>query len=209
MTVVITYDGNTPTVGADADAWGGELNTALTQIRTDLLALAALANANETSVATANAAANTAQTTANQAVNPGVIGIFARSTAPSGWLVCDGSALSIATYPGLAAACGTFYNLGTEPAGTFRIPDFRGVFIRGWDGVRGLDSGRVFGSYQADELAAHTHLISPPTSDGDGGSGLTATGSGGSEVITPYASGSTGGTETRPKNVAQLICIKT
>lgn len=48
MAVVITYDGATPTVGADADTWGGELNTgALAKIKVDLDALATQGNTSE------------------------------------------------------------------------------------------------------------------------------------------------------------------
>lgn len=47
MPVTNAYDGNTPTVGADADAWGGELNTALAQIDTTLDAYAVQINENE------------------------------------------------------------------------------------------------------------------------------------------------------------------
>lgn len=49
MAVTPTYDGATPTVDADEDTWGGELNTALGQIKTDLDALAGQGNSTETS----------------------------------------------------------------------------------------------------------------------------------------------------------------
>lgn len=49
MAVTPTYDGSTPTVDADEDTWGNELNTALGQIKTDLDALAGQGNATETS----------------------------------------------------------------------------------------------------------------------------------------------------------------
>lgn len=49
MAVTPTYDGATPTVDADEDTWGGELNTALGQIKTDLDALADQGNDTETS----------------------------------------------------------------------------------------------------------------------------------------------------------------
>lgn len=209
MPITITYDGNTPTVGADADVWGAEINTALAQIKADLVALEALAETVETAATAAAAAATAAQTTANAAAQPGKVSAFARSTPPTGWLACDGSVISQTTYAALYGACGTFYNDGTEAAGTFRIPDLRGAFIRGVDNGRGLDPSRAFGSYQADELAAHVHSISPPTSGGTGGQGLSATGSDVGETITPFDSGSAGGTETRPKNVAMLFCIKT
>lgn len=48
MPVSNTYDGNTPTVNADADAWGGEINTALTQVKTTLDAFVTAINSNTT-----------------------------------------------------------------------------------------------------------------------------------------------------------------
>lgn len=54
MPVTPTYDGATPTVGGDADAWGTELNVgALAKIYADLLAIATLLNATETVAAAA------------------------------------------------------------------------------------------------------------------------------------------------------------
>lgn len=53
------------------------------------------------------------------------------ATPPAGWLMCDGSAFNKAEYPKLALA----YPLGI-------LPDLRGEFIRGWDGGRGVDTGR-------------------------------------------------------------------
>ena len=60
----------------------------------------------------------------------------------------------------------------------------------------------------ADELEAHTHSITPPAATDDAGSGLTTTGTGGAETITPYNSASTDGTETRPRNIALMFIIK-
>lgn len=202
MPVVITYDGTTPTVDADEDTWGDILNDdALAPIKVDLDALASQGNTNETNIATLT-------TNLGKAIYPGFVTIYAGSTAPTGWLICDGSAVSRTTYAALFAACGTFYGAGNGST-TFNIPDLRGEFVRGWDGTRGIDPDRVFGSSQADALKAHVHSVTPPASDGTGGSGLTATGTGGTETITPYNTASTGDTETRPRNVAMLYIIRT
>lgn len=48
MPVTPTYTGATPTVDADEDTWGDELNDALGDVSTDLAAIAAQSNANET-----------------------------------------------------------------------------------------------------------------------------------------------------------------
>ncbi|HHR7388119.1 TPA: phage tail protein [Salmonella enterica subsp. enterica serovar Cotham] len=65
---------------------------------------------------------------------------------PAGFLKCNGAPFSLAQYPKLAVA---------YPSGI--LPDLRGVFIRGWDDGRGLDSGRAILSYAADKMRKHTH----------------------------------------------------
>ena len=142
------------------------------------------------------------------AVPVGSITMYAANTAPTGWLECSGAVVSRTTYAGLFAAIGTTFNTGGEAGTDFRLPDMRGEFARGWDNGRGIDPARAFGSAQADELEAHTHSITPPAATDDTGSGLTTTGTGGAETITPYNSASTGGTETRPRNIALMFIIK-
>lgn len=87
-------------------------------------------------------------------------------TAPAGYLVCDGSLHSITSYPNLFAAIG--YSYGGSGS-TFRLPDLRGEFIRGHDGGRGIDLGRVLGSTQADSVASHSHSASLSGTSGSGG----------------------------------------
>lgn len=79
-----------------------------------------------------------------------------------GWLRADGRLLSRASYPALFAAIGTTYNTGTVPSDQFRIPDFRGMFLRGLDSGRGLDptAGRALGSVQQSANKIHTHNAS-------------------------------------------------
>ena len=77
----------------------------------------------------------------------GTVSAFAMPTAPEGWLVCDGSAISRTDYADLFAAIGTLWGDGDEVS-TFNLPDLRGEFVRGFDDGRGVDAGRVFGSWQ-------------------------------------------------------------
>lgn len=53
-----------------------------------------------------------------------------------GWMLCDGRSLSIYHYPELFAALGYLYG-GSD--GSFRIPDYRGYFLRGTDAGAGVD----------------------------------------------------------------------
>lgn len=124
------------------------------------------------------------------------------NTAPSGYLECSGSAVSRTTYSALFAVIGTTFGTG-DGSTTFNLPDLRGEFIRGWDNGRGVDSGRAFGSSQSDELKAHTHTETRLTNSGSGRPG------GNDGSIETTNTGSTGGTETRPRNVALMPIIKT
>ena len=138
-------------------------------------------------------------------LQPGAVQIFAMSVAPAGWLACDGSAVSRVTYANLFAAVGVVHGPG-DGTTTFNVPDLRGRFPRGWDNGAGVDPARVFGSVQADALGIHVHTTDAST----GGVGIVA-GSGATQVplFLNSATGSTGGTETVPKNVALLFCIRT
>lgn len=149
------------------------------------------------------------QSAAATRVRPGVVEYFAGNVAPAGYLECNGSVQLRATYADLFAVVGTAFNTGGETGDQFRLPDLRGEFVRGWDHGRGIDAARTFGSAQSDDLKAHVHSVAPAASTDDTAAGATTTGSGGAESITPYNTGSTGGSETRPRNVALMAIIKT
>jgi hypothetical protein len=62
----------------------------------------------------------------------------------------------------------------------------------------------VFGSAQAGEIQSHSHVISGTASmSGTFAAGIVMLSQG-----TSLPSAATGGTETRPRNVALLACIK-
>jgi microcystin-dependent protein len=82
-------------------------------------------------------------------VPAGTVIYYAASTAPTGYLKANGASLSTTTYAALFAAIG--YTFGGS-GGSFNVPDLRGEFPRGWDDGRGVDSGRVFGSTQANGI---------------------------------------------------------
>lgn len=130
---------------------------------------------------------------------------FARSSAPVGFLECDGAAVSRATYSALFGIIGTTFGAG-DASTTFNVPDLRAEFVRGWDHGRGEDSGRAFGTAQADELEAHTHTF--PVSDNDTNNGSKADGTTTSSTSGTVTTSSTGGTETRPRNIALMYCVK-
>jgi len=137
----------------------------------------------------------------------GAVFHFAMSTVPVGYLECNGAAVSRATYSTLFSAIGVVFGAG-DGTTTFNLPELRGEFIRNWDDGRGIDTGRTFGSAQLSDIAPHTHPIT--TYHGTGTDGLNHVSSyavvGATDISATNAST---GTETRPRNIALLVCIKT
>jgi len=87
----------------------------------------------------------------------GVVLAYAGATAPDGFLLCDGAAVSRATYAALYAIIGTTYGAG-DGSSTFNLPDCRGYFIRGLNtSGSGVDQGRTLGDKQNDALKTKTH----------------------------------------------------
>lgn len=81
----------------------------------------------------------------------GTVFPFAMQTIPDGFIECHGAEISRAVYSNLFAAIGTSW--GSSSPTTFRLPDYRGKFLRGWNrGATGIDNGRIFGSTQGDAI---------------------------------------------------------
>lgn len=76
------------------------------------------------------------------AVPSGVLAPYAGASAPSGWLLCDGSAVSRTTYADLFAAIGGVFGVG-DGSTTFNVPDLRGRSVFGLDNMGGTDAGRL------------------------------------------------------------------
>jgi microcystin-dependent protein len=71
-------------------------------------------------------------------VPAGTVAAFAGPDVPAGWLLCNGGEVARAEYPELFAAIGTVHGSGNG-ASTFRLPDYRGLFLRGADLQAGRD----------------------------------------------------------------------
>lgn len=143
----------------------------------------------------------------NIEIPTGNVAYFAVQTAPTGYLKANGAAVSRTTYAALFAAIGTTFGAG-DGSTTFNLPDLRGYFLRAWDDGRGVDSGRAFGSSQNDDFKSHSHTVRVQQSIAGGGGYIRAseTSTNGSADLSLV--NATGGTETRPKNIALLACIK-
>jgi len=80
---------------------------------------------------------------------PGVIVPYGVSAAPTGFLLCDGTAVSRTTYSALFAVVSALYGEGNGSS-TFNVPDLRGRFIAGWDAgtevLTSVTAGMIVGS---------------------------------------------------------------
>jgi microcystin-dependent protein len=152
----------------------------------------------------------------------GTITAYGGSTAPDGWLLCDGAPVSRSTYASLYAVISTAY--GSADVNSFNVPDFRGRFLRGWDNAIGRDpdrasrtamatggnAGDAIGSIQTDAIQSHTHIYSTPTTaNRDGGTGATYTNREGAvNSSTTGVAGARTSAETRPTNAYVNFIIK-
>ncbi len=138
---------------------------------------------------------------------------FAMDSPPSGFLECDGSAISRTTYADLFAAIGTTYGVG-DGSTTFAIPDLRGEFIRGWDNGRGVDSGRALGSFQqATAVGGYTKgtsgsRVNVPVANSDGSLTITTGDYRHLPASTEYVGPTENAQKVRPRNIAMMYCIK-
>lgn len=91
-------------------------------------------------------------------IPPGVIIHYSDAAYDKeGWLICDGTNVSKAKYSALYNIIGDKWGTSSKGPDYFAVPDFRGVFLRGLDNGKGLDSNREFASFQASANKAHTH----------------------------------------------------
>lgn len=162
----------------------------------------------------------------------GAIMAFAMNTAPNGWLAANGSVVNGSDYRSLSSAIGTTYNIGGEPPTQFRLPDLQGYFVRGYGTNGDGTTSDAIGVKQADAFQGHWHAFGQAggfecNNDSNAcptdiiqctSSGSTTPGAGsatlqGYKHVRGATTDSTNGTprtasETRPKNIAMLYCIK-
>jgi microcystin-dependent protein len=153
------------------------------------------------------ASANMVTATAQALLPAGAVMPFAMNSAPAGWLAADGSNVNRTTYAALFSAISTTYGVG-DGSTTFALPDLRGYFVRGSGTNSDATASGTFGVKQADDLKSHTHSYTDQVRVSLGV--FNAAGGTGQDGATDLGrtTGATGGTETRPKNIAMLYCIK-
>lgn len=155
----------------------------------------------------------------------GMIAAFPATVPPDGWLKCNGFTLLRGDYPALWTYANTQSNNIVPEASwdpnnrgafsrgdgstTFRVPDLRGEFIRGWADGRSVDTGRGIGTAQGFAMQQHSHNLYAAQ---NGGSVRSMNNSGGAFDIFKYfateGANATTADETRPRNIALLYCIK-
>tara|TARA_R100000808_G_scaffold12077_1_gene30453 strand:+ start:1252 stop:2460 length:1209 start_codon:yes stop_codon:yes gene_type:complete len=99
------------------------------------------------------------------AMPTGAIVPFGGSSAPTGFLLCSGQAVSRSTYSALFGVISTTYGAGDESS-TFNLPDLRGRVVAGQDDMGGSSADRLTGltgGVDGDTLAAtggaETHVL--------------------------------------------------
>ena len=151
-------------------------------------------------------------------IQPGMYMSFAYIPTPnSGFLYCDGSAVSRTTYAELFAKIGTTYGVGNGST-TFNLPDRRGLVGVGsgqhgtltrYDGNK-YDGG-ITGSTRNDQLLEHGHSTFSTVMGQTNATGslyvpmVYAPGGG----IVSASPNNRSGTENRPAEIAEYVCIKT
>lgn len=188
----------------------------------------------EPSIRTLLASLSTRMTAAENsllAVNPqaliGAVLPFVTQTAPIGWLICNGDTIGITgSVQGIPVS--NLQNLrnllGNKFGAMGRLPDLRGEFVRGWDNGRGIDGGRIIGSLQLDSIQNIAGTFG--TDDASGNIPFTGpffnngrtSDTGAAAANKKRAAGIRVGfdssrtvrasTETRPRNVSLLYCVK-
>jgi len=182
---------------------------------------AKIADSNVTTAKLADGSVTAVKLAAGAAVPSGAIFYFAASTAPTGYLKANGDIIpnGSGTVQGVTADFSALYAvIGSTYGSAGQLPDLRGEFIRGWDDSRGVDSGRSFGSSQDHQLQNHSHTQTYAVHPSATGAEQEQAGSPDSRTnfgaTKQTSDGSTAGdvgsfgSETRPRNVALLACIK-
>lgn len=104
-----------------------------------------------------SAATATVAGVAGGLVPVGAVLPFAGAAAPSGWFLCDGSAVSRTTYAALFAALGTAYGAG-DGSTTFNLPDLRDNFPVGKSGTKALGSTGGAATHHHDLAGGHAQI---------------------------------------------------
>ena len=97
---------------------------------------------------------------------------YGGNSSPTGWLMCEGQAVSRTTYADLYSILGTTFGVG-DGVSTFNIPDTRGIFVKGAGtspAARQTAAGGQFtgtlGTFENDKFQEHRHNFNKSTNVG-------------------------------------------
>jgi len=134
------------------------------------------------------------------------IHMYGGTSAPTGWLLCNGAAVSRSTYADLFAIVGTTYGAG-DGSSTFNLPDLRDRFAVGSGTTysAGATGGAATHTLSTAEMPAHNHSASSTDSGHTHNfqTGLTAENQ--DDVRTTSGSGTTDSTQTGYANITTTI----
>ena len=187
----ISRTNNSPSTPLTSTKYNADLNTVYTKVNS--LPGDCINDASITASKIADGSitsAKLASTVLANVIPAGMIMAYGAAAAPTGFLLCNGTAVSRATYAALFAIIGTNFGSG-DGSTTFNVPDFRGRFLRGVDGGAGRDPNRAtrtvmntggstgdnVGSVQLDALQNMTGNVGGLSNLGGTFSGVFATGS--------------------------------
>jgi len=190
--------------------------------QTKISALTAVTKARSGDVVPVVTSAGTRKVDVNTFLPVGSYIQHAGPTAPTGFIACDGAAVSRTTYADLFDVIGTTYGAG-DGSTTFNLPDARGLVMvgAGAHGTMTRANGTAYnggsvGASRNDQMQGHYHAAQSRDSTGGG---INAAGGVAGSVFTSndvvkaaITDGANGtprtGDETRPAEIAVLVCIK-
>ena len=144
--------------------------------------------------------AEIASTPAGDSFPSGVMMAYGATAAPTGWLICDGTAVSRTTYADLFTAIGTTFGSGNGST-TFNVPDLRGRVAVGYSSGGASEVSAMAnndGYSNTTRNVSHHHTYERPNAGNDGGSG--------SGYVTTNASGiKTSGDTNNADHPAYLV----
>lgn len=166
----------------------------------------------------------------------GIIAFFPFNTAPTNYLKANGALLSRSEFPKLWAAAQSSGNIVSDSdwsslsmfgsfsygdgSTTFRIPKANGMVFRAYDDGAGVDSGRVLGKFQDQNVGKHRHLngvaddlttlfvYGSSTDDMPGSAISTMSSQADARTYQGYTGYNSNIEENRVKNISFLACIR-
>ena len=170
-------------------------------------------------ISTINSTLSSLQTTVNNnvvsyTVPTGTIAMWSTKTAPSGWLLCNGQAVSRSTYSKLYGVIGTTF--GYSSSSNFKVPDFRDRFPLGAGNSYALNAlgGEKTHTLTTSEMPSHSHTVTDAYASSQGhavadGNSRTVLETSTSTTRTTTSTGSGAAHNNMPPYIGIYFIIKT